>query len=87
MTRIVPCPQCLNVEVTRQKSFHQDQNSWYILNPDLPDLCFPVVIPESNSQNHFVRDRSNTTIGCSRTVIEEPVLEPVVTRPRLALFV
>uniref|UniRef100_A0A2C9JFX8 non-specific serine/threonine protein kinase n=1 Tax=Biomphalaria glabrata TaxID=6526 RepID=A0A2C9JFX8_BIOGL len=82
VTRIVPCPQCLNVEVTRQKSFHQDQNSWYILNPDLPDLCFPVVIPESNSQNHFVRDRSNTTIGCSRTVIEEPVLEPVVTRPR-----
>ncbi|KAH9518581.1 hypothetical protein Btru_005705, partial [Bulinus truncatus] len=80
VTRIVPCPQCLNQEVARQRSFQLDKNSWYILNPEQPDLCIPVMI--ENSHNHILRERSATTIGCSRSILEEAAIEPVLTRPR-----
>ncbi|CAL1529200.1 unnamed protein product [Lymnaea stagnalis] len=79
VTRIVPCPQCLNREVTRQRSHKHDNNSWFFVNPDVPDLCMPVVI----SENCFsTRERSVTVIGSSRTAGEGAGEQPVITRPR-----
>lgn len=44
MTRVVPCPQCLSREVSRQKTA---ENTWCFLNPDLPDVVMSVAIPDS----------------------------------------
>ncbi|XP_059175790.1 leucine-rich repeat serine/threonine-protein kinase 1-like isoform X2 [Physella acuta] len=80
VTRIVPCPQCLNREVTRQRSFQADQNSWYFLNPEVPDLCMPVLLLDNHQP---VRDRSATVIGATRHSADEAhITAPVTTRPR-----
>ncbi|KAK3770733.1 hypothetical protein RRG08_011777 [Elysia crispata] len=46
VTRVVPCPQCLHQEMIRQKRSQNDVNPWFFLNPDVPDMCMPVVVSD-----------------------------------------
>ncbi|GFN83148.1 leucine-rich repeat serine/threonine-protein kinase, partial [Plakobranchus ocellatus] len=95
VTRVVPCPQCLHQEVARQRLSQHSLNPWFFLNPDVPDLCMPVVIsepsdPGSSSQERSngeaVRERSQTMPGSTLDILVygEPRRRNVVpgNRPR-----
>ncbi|XP_070186120.1 leucine-rich repeat serine/threonine-protein kinase 1-like isoform X2 [Littorina saxatilis] len=59
VTRVVPCPQCLAKEVSRQKAKKQDEEPWYFVNPDAPDVYTPLIVsPEMQS-------RRNSTLQAS----------------------
>ena len=74
VTRVVPCPQCLTQEVMRQKKTLKDDDTWFFLNPDVPDMCMPVVVQGDNQKP--LRERSVTAAEADGS------RSPVKSRPR-----
>lgn len=44
VTRVLPCPQCLAKEVSRQRASRKEDDSWYFVNPEAPDIYSPLIL-------------------------------------------
>lgn len=51
VTRAVPCPRCLAKEVNRQKSTCQDEDAWFFVNPESPELYTPFIVSRESQVN------------------------------------
>lgn len=67
VTRIVPCPQCLAKEVARQKSASHENGSWFVVNPDAPNVYAPLHMAQEGPER---RGSLRASLDSSRSKAE-----------------
>ncbi|KAK7507943.1 hypothetical protein BaRGS_00000908 [Batillaria attramentaria] len=63
VTRIVPCPQCLAKEVNRQRANRREDDSWFFVNPEAPDVYSPLILTPDKDDSDGAGEQSTSGDG------------------------